>query len=106
MGKKSELDDLRARVATLEAEVDRLRGEAAAAGRAPAVTASQTQSMTRIADAVGVLVSARAEQPTRVLQARGGSPESPVTEATEPAETRSLPAPAHGQFLESLLSGR
>ncbi|MFD7449608.1 hypothetical protein [Kitasatospora sp. NPDC059827] len=112
MGKKSELDDLRARVATLEAEVDRLRGEAAAAGRAPAVTAGQPQSMTRIADAVGVMVSGRAEQPTRVLQARTVSPEPKTvaapdaTEATEPAETRSLPVPAHGQFLESLLSGR
>ncbi|MFE3880669.1 hypothetical protein ACFXPX_40575 [Kitasatospora sp. NPDC059146] len=116
MGKKSELDDLRARVATLEAEVDRLRGEAAAAGRAPAVTAGQPQSMTRIADAVGVMVSGgRAEQPTRVLQARTGSPERRTVaapqapeapEAPEPAETRSLPVPAHGQFLESLLSGR
>ncbi|MFF2080086.1 hypothetical protein ACFVXG_35665 [Kitasatospora sp. NPDC058162] len=134
MGKKSELDDLRARLATLEAEVDRLRGQAVAtrttaapaaalaptpaatgrgraevrtAGPAPeAVREEQTgqpQSITGIADALGIMVSGRvpgrvpgrAEEPTQVLRARAEAPES-----------RTLPLPAHGQFLESLLEGR
>lgn len=143
MGKKSELDDLRARLATLEAEVDRLRGNAVATrtaaalepapaaapaaptgrgrvevrtvpqGRGPvpeAVREEQTgqpQSITGIADALGIMVSGRvtgrasgrvsgrAEEPTQVLRARAEAPES-----------RTLPLPAHGQFLESLLEGR
>ncbi|MGW2377933.1 MULTISPECIES: hypothetical protein [Kitasatospora] len=99
MGKKSELDDLRARLATLEAEVDRLRGEAAAAGATTTAQRGergQPQSMTRIADAVGVMVSGRTEERTRVLRARA-----------EPLESsRSAPLPEHGQFLENLLSGR
>ncbi|MFI9365233.1 hypothetical protein ACIG5E_29905 [Kitasatospora sp. NPDC053057] len=132
MGKKSELDDLRARLATLEAEVDRLRGAAAARGtttaavttdqnRATARSARQShtpvlnttreeqpgqpQSMTRIADALGVMVSGRTEEraeepteePTQVLRTR-----------PEPPESRSAPVAERGggQFLESLLSGR
>ncbi|MER7673441.1 hypothetical protein ABTY61_33955 [Kitasatospora sp. NPDC096128] len=131
MGKKSELDDLRARLATLEAEVDRLRGEAVATrtAQAPAAAtgrgrvevrtapqgrgpvpeavreeqAGQPQSITGIADALGVMVTGRtsgrasrpAEEPTQVLRARAEAP-----------ERRSVPLPAHGQFLESLLEGR
>ncbi|CAM5529446.1 hypothetical protein BOQ63_004355 (plasmid) [Streptomyces viridifaciens] len=123
MGKKSELDDLRARLESLEAEVSRLRGAAAATGTA-AVTVEdqpgQPQSMTRIADALGVMVSARTEERTgkraeerteertQVLRTRPeplAPPEPPKT-----LEPRNTPAPAParsgGQFLESLLSGQ
>ncbi|MEU4587965.1 hypothetical protein AB0F92_38955 [Kitasatospora aureofaciens] len=131
MGKKSELDDLRARLESLEAEVSRLRGAAAATGTATgratgrtAVTVEdqpgQPQSMTRIADALGVMVSARTEERTgkraeerteertQVLRTRPeplAPPEPPKT-----LEPRNTPAPAParsgGQFLESLLSGQ
>ncbi|MEU4303456.1 hypothetical protein [Kitasatospora aureofaciens] len=121
MGKKSELDDLRARLESLEAEVSRLRGAAAATGTA-AVTVEdqpgQPQSMTRIADALGVMVSARTEERTgkraeerteertQVLRTRPeplAPPDPPKT-----LEPRNTPAPARsgGQFLESLLSGQ
>ncbi|MFI9159539.1 hypothetical protein [Kitasatospora aureofaciens] len=129
MGKKSELDDLRARLETLEAEVSRLRGAAAATGTATGTAAvtvedqpGQPQSMTRIADALGVMVSARTEERTeeragkraeerteertQVLRTRPeplAPPEPPRT-----LEPRNTPAPARsgGQFLESLLSGQ
>jgi hypothetical protein len=129
MGKKSELDDLRARLATLEAEVDRLRGGATATGTTAAATegpgctkarpapkgrtrvldavreeqAAQLQSMTRIADVLGVMLSGRVEEPTRVLRGPAEVPEGRCIEATE---TRNAPPAAHGQFLESLLEGR
>ncbi|MFJ9774391.1 hypothetical protein ACIRVF_24675 [Kitasatospora sp. NPDC101157] len=135
MGKKSELDDLRARLETLEAEVSRLRGAAAATGTAVGTTPGpaaavrvedqpgQPQSMTRIADALGVMVSGRAEaraqaeaQPEKQPEKQ---PERRAEEGTEartqvlrtrpePSERRSVPLPERsgGQFLESLLSGR
>ncbi|MBD0689140.1 hypothetical protein [Streptomyces sp. CBMA123] len=114
MGKKSELDELRARLATLEAEVDRLRGEAAASGAASAVAAGQPQAMTRIADAVGVMVSGRAErteEPTKVLRTEHTehterTERTELTERTEAPETLIVPLPQHGEFLEGLLSGR
>ncbi|ARF81654.1 hypothetical protein ACIG0C_31575 [Kitasatospora aureofaciens] len=125
MGKKSELDDLRARLESLEAEVSRLRGAAAATGTATGTAAvtvedqpGQPQSMTRIADALGVMVSARTEERTgkraeerteertQVLRTRPeplAPPDPPKT-----LEPRNTPAPARsgGQFLESLLSGQ
>ncbi|WP_033351313.1 hypothetical protein [Kitasatospora aureofaciens] len=130
MGKKSELDDLRARLETLEAEVSRLRGAAAATGTATGTAAvtvedqpGQPQSMTRIADALGVMVSARTEERTeeraeerteertQVLRTRPeplAPPEPP--EPPKTLEPRNTPAPAParsgGQFLESLLSGQ
>ncbi|MFF9645591.1 hypothetical protein [Kitasatospora aureofaciens] len=131
MGKKSELDDLRARLETLEAEVSRLRGAAAATGTSTGTAAvtvedqpEQPQSMTRIADALGVMVSGRTEERagkrveerteerTQVLRTRPeplahpeplAPPEPPKT-----LEPRNTPAPERsgGQFLESLLSGQ
>ncbi|MFJ2868296.1 hypothetical protein [Kitasatospora sp. NPDC087314] len=124
MEKMGELDDLRARLAALEAEVGRLREESAAT-RATAVKAGrdgtevqssvddltrapdavrtdrveQHRSMTHLADAVGVMVSDQAEQ-TRVLRARGQTPETRIS------ASRSSTLPQHGQFLESLLSGQ
>ncbi|MEV7597149.1 hypothetical protein AB0O91_07120 [Kitasatospora sp. NPDC089797] len=156
MGKKSELDDLRARLATLEAEVDRLRGAAGATGataatdvdraerrtevpaaevrsaaapqdHAPVPSAvrrerareragEQPQSMTGIADAIGVMVSGRPEQSTRVLRAHSEAPErqTPDRQTPErqtpdrqsPERKAGPPRPAHGEFLEGLLSGR
>ncbi|MFE5588107.1 hypothetical protein [Kitasatospora sp. NPDC056531] len=114
-----ELDELRARLAVLEAEVDRLREESAAT-RAPAAPtgrdgaevrprapqrtpvpeevhpdrAGQRQSMTRLADAVGVMVSDQAEQ-TMLLRAQ-----------TRTLETQSTTLTKHSRFLESLLEGQ
>ncbi|MFH8384733.1 hypothetical protein ACH4E7_27970 [Kitasatospora sp. NPDC018058] len=119
MKNKGELDDLRARLAALEAEVDRLREESAAT-RAPAAPADrdgagvrssapertrvpnavranqaeQPQSMTSLADAVGVMVSDQAEQ-TMLLRAQ-----------TQALETQSSTLTKHGRFLESLLEGQ
>ncbi|MFJ9844207.1 hypothetical protein ACIRYZ_27870 [Kitasatospora sp. NPDC101155] len=116
-----ELDDLRARLAALEAEVDRLREESAAT-RAPAAAvaadrddaevrspapertpvpdavradrAGQRQSMTGLADVLGVMVSGQAEQ-TMLLRAQ-----------TRTLETQSSTLTRHGRFLESLLEGQ
>ncbi|MFF2144043.1 hypothetical protein [Kitasatospora sp. NPDC058190] len=113
-----ELDDLRARLAVLEAEVDRLREESAAT-RAPAAAdrdragarfsapertpvpdavradrAEQCQSMTGLADVLGVMVSGQAEQ-TMILRAQ-----------TRTLETQSTTLTRHGRFLESLLEGQ
>ncbi|MFF7988764.1 hypothetical protein ACFZDG_03080 [Kitasatospora xanthocidica] len=52
-------------------------------------------SMTGIADAIGVMVSDRAEQQTRVLRTNAPALES---------ESRTLVR--HGRFLEHLLTGR
>ncbi|MQS10810.1 hypothetical protein F7Q99_00575 [Streptomyces kaniharaensis] len=112
----SELYDLRARLAALESEVDRLRKESAAtptmADRSSADVRTpqrdrrrvldavgeeqveQRQVMTRLAEAVGVLVSGQAQQ-TMVLQTR-----------TRSLETQSRTTPQHSQFLESLLAGQ
>ncbi|MFE5584557.1 hypothetical protein [Kitasatospora sp. NPDC056531] len=54
--------------------------------------AGQPQSMTRIADAVGVTVSGRIDERARVLRT-----------LTEPLESRSAPPAGHGRFPESLL---
>ncbi|MFJ4185059.1 hypothetical protein [Kitasatospora sp. NPDC089509] len=177
MGKKSELDDLRERLATLEAEVDRLRGrtattEAAAATEATAATKTaieatteaatkateaatrtdttaavttgpsrakarpipqarpraldtvheelptqpglpahpgQPQSMTSIADVLGVMVSGRVEEPTRILRAHpepAELPAPPEDRTVRATDSRSASPAGHGQFLEGLLSGR
>jgi hypothetical protein len=143
----SELDELRARVTVLEAEVARLRKESATrapacvpkhtpvpAARAvrdaaevrPSAPAARTrvpndevrvtdadadagttatteripdrveqpQSMTSLADAVGVMASGQTEH-TRILRAH-----------TRTLEAQSSTLARHGQFLESLLAGQ
>ncbi|MFJ3221590.1 hypothetical protein ACIPLC_37460 [Kitasatospora sp. NPDC086801] len=129
----SEMDDLRGRPAALEAEVDRLREESAAT-RTMAATANrdsaevrtslrghtqvlnairedqieQRQAMTRLAEAVGVLVAGQAEH-GRMPEEQGRALETLVTgqtavreELRRLGEKREVGTGGGGRFVEGL----
>ncbi|MQS17502.1 hypothetical protein F7Q99_36285 [Streptomyces kaniharaensis] len=122
----SEMDDLRARLAAVEAELDRLREESAAtrtmaamADRDSAEVRSslrghtqvlnairedqleQRRATAQLAEAVGVLVAGQGEQ-TRVLAEHGAA----LAEHTRILESQGRALEAQGKALEGVLAGQ